>query len=475
MRTVTRVHLTLATLLTLLALTTAAPSAAGERPKAAAAGTAASSPAVLSMASYVRWHASMKPPQTTDSAGKTTPIKPAIVNYQQAGDALESPVPTEDWAGADFDDSAWPRTRLDWARDLSFGRLSASRVFFRAKFAVTDPGSANLRLSFNYRGGAVVYVNGQELVRGNMPQGKLDPDAPADAYPDEAFLDKAGKAIPSPEKFKNAAADDKKDLEERVAKRGRSLSGVDVPAKLLRKGVNVLAIEVRRAPYHPIAGTWNTPAGVATGARWVTVGLNDLKLEAGGAGATANTSRPAGLQLWNQDRCDRVALCDYGDPNEKLQPVKIFGARNGRFCGQLVLGSTEALTGIAATPSALKGPKGEIPASGVTVLYGKPDMPWYGYQTWFMGLSPKSPGQVAVDKGAGAAMQELLLRVAVPKDAAAGLYKGTVTVAASGKSFEVPIEVNVSDWTLPDPKDYRTYIGAYQSPASVAMQYNVTP
>jgi hypothetical protein len=92
-----------------------------------------------------------------------------------------------------------------------------------------------------------------------------------------------------------------------------------------------------------------------------------------------------------------------------------------------------------------------------------------------MSLTAKPPAQVAVDKAGGAALQEMLLRVKVPKDAAAGLYKGTVAVAASGKSFEVPIELNVSDWTLPDARDYRTYIGAYQSPASVAMQYSVAP
>jgi hypothetical protein len=449
--------------------------ASGGEPPKTTPGGGSSGTAILNMTGYWRWHTALKPPQTVDGTGKLTALKPAIVNYSQAGDALESPVPPEDWISADFDDSLWPRSRLDSARDLAFAKFSANRACFRGKFAVTDPDSATLRLSFNYRGGVVVYVNGQELCRAHLPQGKLEAETPAEAYPDEAFVDKAGKPIPSPDKFKNAPAEQKKELEEGIAKRHRALAPVEIPAKLLRRGTNVLAIEIRRAHYHASAAGWFTPAGVGAGAPWVTAGLDAVKLEAGGAGATANTARPRGLHIWNQDRCDRVALTDYGDPNEPPRPLKIFGARNGTFCAQLALGSTEVLAGVSATPSALKGPKGEIAAAGVAVLYGLPDMAPYMQVPWFQSLTPKAPAQVAVHKNYGAAVQELLVRVKVPKDAAAGLYKGAVTVSASGKSFEVPLEVNVSDWALPDAKDYRTYIGAYQSPVSVAMQYNVQP
>ncbi|HOX08982.1 MAG TPA: DUF6067 family protein, partial [Planctomycetota bacterium] len=449
----------------------AVPATAGQPPKAAPAA-AESGADVLNMTSYWRWHTGMKPPEYSEG-GKLVPLKPPSVWGIANVDRLDSPVPPDDWAGADFDDSSWPRSRLEWCRRPAFSRYSTSRVFFRGKFAVTDPEGAKLKLSFTYVGGVVVYVNGQELCRASLPSGKLEADAPAEVYPDDAFVGKNGKPIPSADRVKKASGEDKAALEAGIAKRTRTLAPVEIPAKLLRKGTNVLAIEVRRAPYHPSSLTWFAKSGTELGAGWITAGIDGVRLSAGGAGAVPNTSRPAGLQLWNQDRCDRVALADYGDPNERLQPVRIFGARNGHFCGQLALGSTEALTGIGVTATALKGAKGEIPAANVAALFGVSNGMRGG--PWFLNLAAKPPAQVAADKSFGGAVQEILLRVRIPKDAAAGAYKGTVTVSASGKQFEVPLEVNVSDWTLPDPTDYRTYVGIYQSPISVAMQYSVQP
>ncbi len=437
------------------------------------AGAGESGSDVLNMTSYWRWHTAMKPPEYSE-VGKLVALKPPSIWGVANVDRLESPAPPEGWATPDFDDSLWPRSRLEWARRPAFSRYSTDRVFFRGKFEVTDPESAKLKLSFNYVGGAVVYVNGQELCRASLPAGKLEAGTPAELYPDDAFVGKGGKPIPSADRVRKAPADEKAALEAGIAKRTRALAPVDVPAKLLRKGVNVLAIEIRRAPYHESSKTWFAKSGQSVGAGWVTAGIDGVKLSAAGAGAVANTARPAGLQLWHQDRCDRVCVADYGDPNEKLQPVRIFGARNGHFCGQLALGSTEGLAGVSATPAALKGPKGEIPAANVAALFGVPNG-YRGSAAWFVNLAARPPAQVAVDKSVGAAVQEILIRVKVPKDAAAGLYKGTVTVSASGKKFEVPLEVNVSDWTLPDPQDYRTYVGIYQSPISVAMQYNVKP
>jgi len=37
----------------------------------------------------------------------------------------------------------------------------------------------------------------------------------------------------------------------------------------------------------------------------------------------------------------------------------------------------------------------------------------------------------------------------------------------------VPIHVRVADWTIPDPGDFRTFVGIYQSPTAVALTYDV--
>jgi hypothetical protein len=80
-------------------------------------------------------------------------------------------------------------------------------------------------------------------------------------------------------------------------------------------------------------------------------------------------------------------------------------------------------------------------------------------------------GKPAVDD---AAMLPVYLRLRIPRDAVPGDYRGTVSVQVAGAaSVSVPVEVSVSGYVLPDPKDFRTYVGLYQSPTSVAMQYKV--
>jgi hypothetical protein len=48
-----------------------------------------------------------------------------------------------------------------------------------------------------------------------------------------------------------------------------------------------------------------------------------------------------------------------------------------------------------------------------------------------------------------------------------------VSVSAGGRNFKLPVELYVADWKVPDPKNYRTYMGIYQSPTSLAMHYKV--
>lgn len=44
------------------------------------------------------------------------------------------------------------------------------------------------------------------------------------------------------------------------------------------------------------------------------------------------------------------------------------------------------------------------------------------------------------------------VQVTVPADAAAGEYRGTLRVSAAGRKLaDVPVELHVADWALPDP------------------------
>ena len=59
--------------------------------------------------------------------------------------------------------------------------------------------------------------------------------------------------------------------------------------------------------------------------------------------------------------------------------------------------------------------------------------------------------------------------VKVPKDAKAGIYTGQLALGPAS----VPVKLDVQDWTLPDPQDYRTWVELVQSPDTLAVEYDV--
>ena len=63
--------------------------------------------------------------------------------------------------------------------------------------------------------------------------------------------------------------------------------------------------------------------------------------------------------------------------------------------------------------------------------------------------------------------------VKVPADAQPGDYRATLTVGANGKRLSVPVEVRVSGFRLPEPKDYRTFVELVESPDTLAVEYGV--
>jgi hypothetical protein len=80
------------------------------------------------------------------------------------------------------------------------------------------------------------------------------------------------------------------------------------------------------------------------------------------------------------------------------------------------------------------------------------------------GLPPLEPG----------AIQSIWLLANVPADAAAGQYNATLTISAEGeKPIDVPVELNVADWTLPAPKDFSYFCGMIQCPEATALRYEV--
>jgi hypothetical protein len=384
----------------------------------------------------------------------------------------------------------------------------------RGKFNVTDPSAVkDLKLSVRFRGGLVAYLNGQEIARTAVPDAGASLEALADDYPVEAFVSADGTIISLPPRDATNDAE----LLRRLRLRVRTCD-VTIPAEKLQKGVNVLAMEIHRAPYRPemLSLTRTAQPHVIPIMLWATCDLLTVRLSNAGGGRgpqsqqnaigdpiTPNVHRPAGLQAWNSQTINSDMDADYGDPNEPLAPIRLVGTRNGSVSCKLRLGSDKPIKGLKASLGELSGPatssgQAKIPASAVHIRFAQPD----GWEatltgTWTLlpamldGLAETAPAEVPMGRidGIGGdylmpgqiatrpgAVTAVWVTVEVPKDAAAGDYKADLTVSADGaEPIKAPVQLRVCPWRAPPPSEFKTVMDVMQSPESVALRYNVEP
>ncbi|HUV39173.1 MAG TPA: glycoside hydrolase domain-containing protein [Planctomycetota bacterium] len=388
---------------------------------------------------------------------------------------LGSPPAPAGWTAVEFDDSTWFRRR----GPVEYAYRSLAVICARGKFVVTDPAKAEgLKLSLDFHGGAVVTVNGTEVARkhlsagttGTVHGGTVPVDTLAEDYPVDVTMDADGHMI-----HVDYRAMGKEKYEAMLARRRRSLECV-VPSRLLKAGVNVVAVEIHRAPGpEAMFTTVQGPGGVSgleSNRRrtywWNRCSLESIRLTApeGATGVVPNVARPDGLQVWNHPTWRWVDAYVYANPGETVQPMRLTGARNGICSGQVVAAAKGGLVNLTVKTSDLAGPGGRvIPASALTVRYPRHRE---GYRNIGYFDALEATPEPFED------VQPVWLTMNVPRDAAPGNYTGKLTVAADTRtSVEVPVALDVVDWTLPDPRDFTTFVGIIQSPESVAMQYEV--
>ena len=149
-------------------------------------------------------------------------------------------------------------------------------------------------------------------------------------------------------------------------------------------------------------------------------------------------------------------------PKRQGEAVKIQAAKNEIEAAQLVLRPAAPLKGFMATSSALAGPDGAaIPPDNVELLRVR-YVP-VAQSTDKVGVvgpwpDPLPPFQSPVDLDANK-QQPVWVRVKVPRDAPAGLYKGAISLKAEGYAAEAPLEVAVFDFVLPDRMTCTTAFG----------------
>ncbi len=471
------------------------------------------------------------------------------------------PAPS-DWAKPSSDDASWLRQRLGklpleryMAEAYEFTTHLIRATYLRTYFQVPEPQKVQeLTLDITFRGGARVLLNGVEVARAHVPKGELAADAPAEDYPREAYLAQADEVpetryagnfgdircpwdqAPPGDRhrkewaaFRMAAsrqAINQKGWERLMGLRDRKLAGLKIPAKLLQKGTNVLAIELRGARFHPQilpgaggprAENWDRHGGTENHT-WDHCRLLSLQLRASGGEVPSAVARPAGAQVWVEDMHTRVFSRDFNPPGFPAGTIRLVGAPNGTFGGQFVVGTDHGLAGLKAAASDLKGAAGTIPSSAIQLspLKGHSilDLHKLGYDrclgmyNWQcpMAVVAVSRYQVklanppAKDEARREAEQKLYsafrffdhissepaaaapadacqpfwLSLRVPADARPGTYRGSVSVQAEGmEPVAIPVEAEVIGWRMPGPLEFQSIVESEQSPYALAATYKV--
>ena len=448
--------------------------------------------------------------------------------------------PADGWRGLDFDDLAWAHLRkpdgVGSPAQYTCGNLERNGwlrgVFLRFRFEIPDPAAAGaVTFSADYIGGLRAFVNGQEIARGHLPAGDLDAATTADEYPQEAYIvtfadlsekEKTpfkGKEPPPTQVMR--VADELTPVGSRLYKaRNRTINLVTIPPQLLRKGTNMLAVEVRAAPLHPfVLKEWFGYRAVED-RQWEHARLSRMALRCASKDVPSSLARPKGTQVWAEDAARRTFAPEFLEPGAAPGVIRLVGARNGTYGAQVAVGTDKDLAGVKLTASDLKGSGvATIPAKAIRVFGMNPqpigdisslgdgritdgDSHEFGggvsrYGDWtlpkaralvrfapetmddpnaanaalgriqyFDWISAAMPGRIGANS-----CQPYWMSVKIPADAAPGVYRGPVQVEGPGLAATLPLEVEVLDWRLPEPHDFQTFVAIEQSPYGVAKQY----
>jgi hypothetical protein len=466
---------------------------------------------------YVVWG----PALTVDKAGQLKTVR-STQNLQ-----LSTPPPAE-WINPDYDDSEWgfwrevhaPAQSMDGTTELLYDpwqygihqSLILRRRCLRGKFVVDDPSKVKwLKLKIIYRGGTGVFINGQQIALGHISSDAIrDPAGLAELYPEEIYYNPDGKLWDLKSgNIKTFVIKDARELEN-FNRRLRRLT-VEIPVTLLRKGINVLAIDIRRAPYpSEVNGDW-----------WSTCGVASIEMSGEGAVQSA-LNRPQGIQIWSSSILSAPGPIGYagigrigngrevlltkfpfswlGEIENKRLPVRLITARNSVASAQILVSSSETIKNLKVVTGDMNGLNhgGKISALNCQIRYmnASEDVfasmsdPAFSRQGALLEVPPQvvevlpekpltkypptSSRDFRVAWNDGVAMVGVWIMIRIPRDIPPDEYTGKLVISADGiKPVEVPVKLKVYGYVLPDSRNFTPHIALVHSPDTLSLKYKV--
>ncbi len=150
----------------------------------------------------------------------------------------------------------------------------------------------------------------------------------------------------------------------------------------------------------------------------------------------------------------------------------LYGWRGERVHAQAVLVAPEAVASFKFKVSDLKSGKNVIPSSAIDRYF----------ETYVMGevefkgetsLRPDRLIKIEELQVPARTVRPVWFTVNIPRDAAPGKYKGSITANCDGKVLALPFTLEVSKRVLPEPKDWKFHLDLWQNPYAVARYFNV--
>lgn len=169
---------------------------------------------------------------------------------------------------------------------------------------------------------------------------------------------------------------------------------------------------------------------------------------------------------------------------------QVWAWKNDKAVAEIaVLSKQKPLENVSVSITDLKGFGAVLPASSVKLSFVKEVKAYTGHAGWYAqnkaGIMPSgtreyypeviySGDPVSMDSGR---LQLVWVEASVPKDALAGVYRGTITISAENTDETISLDytLEVLDAVQPDPQDYAFDVEYWSHPYNVAYYYEVEP